>query len=1355
MPLEKTKYYLLHCLICIPLYLQAIPVTVRQVPIMEQLPSNTIQRIYQDKEGYIWLGTLDGLCRYDGYRIVLFRSDMNNPNLLTNNEITCIAEDNNHLWIGTKEGVNILDKKTYQIHHFKDNSIQNQEIKYILVSSDSSIWVGAGNEVFRYNPDFSLKSHYYNNSSDPNSLPNAPINSIYEDLSGNIWILTWRSGLLKYNPIHNNFTRYPTIGTDDNPFRIFQDNRKQYWICTWKNGLYLFNPEKKPDSMYSQIETKDENRHLTESIFYSIIQDDAKGYIWALSYFGLFTFEYTENGSIRKVDISGSFKDTNNLFSEIIKDKDGNLWIGAFSEGAFTVSFDRPVIQNYPLEEVKKKTGINPSVTAIYEDNSGTIWANLNRYGLCFINPETNNIQLQSEFPELEKKGNSFGFVYSMTGFHNSEEVWVGKEVPPTIVSLRKNKNGFIVSDQVNQYLEKLPWYGNASFFSEDKNKNRWIITNSGILIKPFDKDTLYLVTNEIRNITGITEDSDGNVWISSRNSGIYKIPPYPDNINKAKIINYSKSTGDLKTNNIQAICADANGQVWLGTKDGSIIVYDIKKNQFTDMSNACAMTGEAILNILVDDYQHIWISTNKKITEYNPVNQGSTYYTSSDGILVNSFLINACYKSKTGKIFFGGNRGLCSFTPSERLSKPAGQSKVVITDIKIQNSSVFYGNHNVRFDNQNKHLTLKPNEKNIEIVFSTLNYISPSKIQYVYKLDGVDNNWVYAGNNRQFATYNQLRKGHYLFRVKATDENGLWNEEETLLSIYRKPAFYETWWAFLSYAFIIFISVFAGLRFYINRVKLRNELKIAQIDKEKSEELTQTKLRYFTNISHDLLTPLTIISCLIDDIESRYGEKITQHTIMRSNINRLKRLLQQVLDFRKMESGNMKLKIGQGDIAVFIKNICYTNFSPLIEKKKIKFSFISQTDNIPAFFDSDKIDKILFNLLSNAFKYTNEEGSIQVILEKREENSQTSLIIKVSDTGKGISNDALPHIFTRFFYNESILPGESNGVGLSLTKDLVELHHGIIQVESQLNEGTTFTVLLPISRNNYSENELSGTHFATNEEINEIQEEKTTESKELTPDSKEDVQILIVEDNEELRILISSIFAKRYHVLSATNGKEGLDIVQNNKIDIVVSDIMMPEMDGLELCRKLKSDLETSHISVLLLTAKNSIEDRIECYNAGADGYISKPFDLKVLKARIDNLVNNKKNRQKEFKSDLEINISTLEYPSLDESFLEESIHIIEQHLSQSEFDVIALSENMNMSKSTFYRKIKSLTGLSPAEFIRNIRLKHACQMLKNKSNSIADVAYSVGFSDPKYFSSSFKNEFGMTPSEYQKNNQ
>ena len=762
-------------------------------------------------------------------------------------------------------------------------------------------------------------------------------------------------------------------------------------------------------------------------------------------------------------------------------------------------------------------------------------------------------------------------------------------------------------------------------------------------------------------------------------------------------------------------------------------------------------MLEEGIFNIITDQLGHIWISTNKRVIEYDPKNGGIMDYSTMTDVMVNSFMPNSYYKTRAGKILYGGNKGISVFTPYDHLSDNPRRIRTMVADVKIDGVSSLLEKNNQRFNLRSQIISLNAGDKNIEIDFSSLNYAFPDKIKYAYKMDGVDDDWVYVRGDRQFAFYNQLPKGKRTFYLKTTDVNGLWSNYIAEVQVFKQPAFYETLWAYLFYIVFTLLCLYLFYHRMKRRIQLRHELRIAQIDKEKSEELVQTKLRYFTNISHDLLTPLTIITCLIDDAEMTNGSRISQLTMIRSNVNKLRRLLQQILDFRKVESGNMKLSVSKSDVISFIDDVCKIHFTPLMRKKNQTFTFLTEDRHLMAYFDRDKLDKIVSNLLSNACKYTANGGDIKLIVDSYWESEYHHLRIQVVDTGEGIAPADLENVFKRFYTINKGDESESNGIGLSLTKDLVELHHGTINVESELGKGSTFTVDLPINKDSYQEDELISEHIS----VNGINTDLILEKEELI-DSKvgegedmqiADVHLLLVEDNEELLFLMEKILSKHYHVLIAKDGLEALNVIKDNEIDIIISDVMMPEMDGLEFCRTLKSNLETSHIPIILLTAKNTVEDRIECYNAGADGYISKPFELKILEARINNFIMHKKNKQEEFRSNVEVNIDSLEPSSMDKEFLDKVISVIKSNMSEGDFDVVQLADALAVSKSSLYRKMKIATGLSPIEFIRNIRLKHGSQLLKDKSISVAEVAYECGFSNP-----CFKEEFGVTPKEYQK---
>lgn len=1361
-PTPKYKKKLIHwfCLFLISIHTLAQEnISVKPLPMSSQLPSSSAPRVFQDKEGYVWLGTFDGLCRYDGYRLIIFRSDSKNQNLLQSNEITCIAEDaGNSLLIGTKQGLNILNKATLAITTTDKKELQDVEIKSIhTLKADGSIWVGTTNKLYRYNYDFTTDKKHKNATFPGN------INSIYEDHQGNLWMMQWRNGLYRYQPREDKFVRYPPIGSTDNPFRLYQDKDNRYWIGTWGDGLFQFNPEASDSEKYSHIKLFKPESTIAEQQIFSLSQDNKYGYLWLVTSSGLVALQQTAGHAPEPIDISAITKQSTSIFSEITKDAAGNLWVGAYSEGAIIINFDQAAIKNHPIESIKKQIGITTSITALYEAPDGDIWINQNRWGVGIYTPSNGNVVL---FNDPNKDQNTHNFIRAsfIEGVVNNPGcVWVGSDSEPTIYMLKKNNNNNITLQATIDLNKYVPQAGNPLKTHTDFKGNIWIATQNGLLVKPKLQDSILKVSFALGEITDITNDAYGNIWISSKNSGIYKIPVqsnFPVDVQSIK--NYTDKNSNLRSNKTNAIHADGNGKIWIGTREGIIMNLDLVTNELKDVSATFNLIDERIFNITSDEYGHIWISTNKRIVEFNHQNNALKEYAAGENdILVNSLHVNSFHKNNKGEMLYGGNKGITVFTSSEKLSGQSPDIQVRISDVKINNQSVYDGNTNTRFNALNQTLTFYPGDKNIEIDFTSLNFTNPGKIRYAYKLEGMDDDWVYTAKNREFAIYNQLKTGSYTFMVRAKDDNGLWNNHITKLKIYKRPAYYETWWAYLIYTIILGILAQQTYTKIKNRNRLRNELKIAQIEKEKSEELNQTKLKYFTNISHDFLTPLTILSCLIDDAEMTYKGKIIQFDSMRLSINRLRRLLQQVLDFRKVERGNMKLKLSSGDIIQFIKDLCYGNFLPLMKKKNIEFSFNATPPHLMAWFDADKIDKIVFNLLSNAFKYSFENGKVEISLSQHTVDKHSFLSIKIKDEGQGIAEPDLKRIFNRFYTNKINEGGNSNGIGMNLSKDLIEIHQGSIHVESKPMQGSIFYIDIPIDKGYYNSLHSENISFATEDyqdiisAESSINENCVEEQADQAANLENATQILLVEDNEELLQLMKNILSKSYKTATASNGNEAIKIIRELDIDIVISDVMMPNTDGLELCRILKQDVETSHIPIILLTAKNSAQDRIECYNAGADGYITKPFELKVLVARINSFMTYKKARQQKFQSNKEINIEALNYPSSDEEFMQKSILIVEQYLMDSEFDVADFAEKLNLSKSTLYRKIKTITGLSPVEFIRNIRLKHACKILKKQSLHIAEVAYAVGFSDPNYFTLCFKAQFNITPTDYRKSEQ
>ena len=691
--------------------------------------------------------------------------------------------------------------------------------------------------------------------------------------------------------------------------------------------------------------------------------------------------------------------------------------------------------------------------------------------------------------------------------------------------------------------------------------------------------------------------------------------------------------------------------------------------------------------------------------------------YTTVDGLQDNIFIRSAQAVAADGEMFFGGHRGYNSFYPEKQQEQPFSSS-VVVTDIKIFNQS--WGNLPAKermaisqlSPGFAKEIQLDHWHNNFSIEFSALEYANPDRNQYAYQLVGFDSGWQYTGDSKRFAYYNNLKSGTYIFQLKASNANGIWSEETLRMKVVILPPPWKTWWAYTLYILCICGIIYYSFRVIRNRIRLRNALHLREME---------------------------------------------QARVMNNNINRLIRLLQQILEFRKSETGNLKLRVSEGDLAQFVHR-SLDSFRPLMKKKDIQFRISCLPDPFNAYFDPDKLDKILYNLLSNASKYNRPGGMVSVELSENEDRT-ARLVVK--DNGPGISAEAQKNLFKRFYegdYRKFRTIG--TGIGLSLVRDLVVLHHGTITVESKEGEGTLFIVNFPVLRNSYAEEEIeeslpADAEEAKNEplsdELGENASDDDTEEQAEPAAVRSSYSILIVEDNEELLQLMTKLLGADYMVHTANNGKEAIDVVEQEEIDLIVSDVMMPEMDGIEFCRYIKNKFETSHIPVVLLTAKNKEEDRVEAYESGADGFISKPFNLSVLHARISNLLRSRERMGKDFKKQLMFEAKELNYTSVDEDFLQRAIDCVHRHLDDPDFDQAKLLEEMYMAKSTFFRKLKSLTGLTYVSFIRNIRMKAACRIMEEKKSiRISELAYAVGYNDPRYFSNSFKKEFGMHPSEY-----
>lgn len=1301
---------------------------VTQLPVINDLPSNSINVTYNDADGFIWFGTDDGLCRYDGYRVKTWRSNLFNDSLLTDNGVLALVEDSNHnLLIGTKHGLNMMNGKRTDITRPSDRELLDYEVRAIVPDVDNSIWVGTFKRLVKASASLENVKKY------DTSLPVTSVNTVYRDNEDNIWVAFWHKGLYKYNRVTDRFEKISKIGTLDNPMRMKQIG-DSYLIGTWGEGLWLM---KKGSSGYEVSQINLGENSDTHKDIYGITTDREER-VWMISQGGVAVGIFDGN-DMQLLDTAELSAQMNNRFNRIVTDMAGNIWISATHEGAYIITQNIPIINHISIDDK-----IKSNLTGIY-NNGKYILFNQTLYGLGLYDKQNKtvvrNFDGLYQFDDLKE-------VSLIKAFDNNPSyLYLAPKYFPYLYVVQMDGSNLRLVKRI--HLENVGDAGAPRQIAMDSDGNIYIATDKQLLSLRAD-GSMHQIDKNISDVQSLYVDSDGRLWVASLTKGIIVYYVTQNNNHIRVSANPIKGT---ENQSIVSMAADnETDTIWVVGRLGNVLGIDRKTGEYDDKTEKIKMfPSEYLQDIVIDTENNKWLSTAKSLYRFSPGFERYTQYDISDsknkGKSLNKGAVH--YSPTDNLIYYGCNDGLIAVRAIENNSIQTQHPIPVLTDVKISGNSIFDNCIN-RFDFGTKEIHLPADAKDIQFEFSTLEYANSENIRFQYRITDIDDDWRSFEYGRPLSIYNHIPQGKHTLEIRATTMSGEWSAPNSYV-IHKTPAWYETWWAYMLY-FLLVCIVFVFLYIYFKkRMTEKNEIRLAQLDKKNTEELTEMKLKYFANISHDFLTPITIISCLVDDIETVYG-KIGPHLDkIRFNLTKVKSLIQQILDYRKMETGNMRLSVSENDLCDFIDRICRNHFQPLMDKKHINFTYDQDCEPIVGYFDIDKVEKILFNLISNAYKYTPDGGSIDVAVRKKLCDGQEFAIIRISDTGIGISKKNLEKIFNRFYTVGRDEQVESNGIGLSLVKDLLELHHGSISAESTLGKGSTFTLQFPVSKDCFSYDEIEDVNNVDINPSSHHPQNLETLDADSEP-SNRDITLLLVEDNEELLSIMSKIFARTYHVLVAHNGKEALDVIGKNDVDIVVSDVMMPEMDGLELCNHLKSDIKTSHIPIILLTAKSRPEDRVECYKAGADGYIAKPFELPVLVARIDNFIKNKQNQQEKFKDTPEVDAGTLELSTLDKEFLDKVISLVNEHIEDEAFDIDALANEVCMSRSSLYRKIKVITGMSPVELVRNTKLKRSYELLKEGRMNISQVAYAAGFSNPKYFSTCFKEQFGISPRDVSK---
>ena len=1345
--------------------------------VLNSLPSKDVQSVYQDRDGYIWISTRNGLFQYDGYSITTYKSNLYCPDLLTNNNIYCVAEDAQHrLWIGTYSGLNVLDKQTGQIRKIDDPEINGIGISQILVTSDNRILFATEGGLLEYLED-SNRFLAFNQDNTDGVFPKTTVKSLFEDDRGDIWIGTWSQGLFRYEKRTGKYRKYPQMNSGNSAHVVFQDSHKNIWVGTWGAGLHLLHDAYNPEKTTWTTFTHDENRSgtISDNLIYAISEDLNTNSLWVGTRSGLSILSLMDikTGHLEFENCySGESENsiTSSEVASLLRDRQGIMWVGMIGGGINMVNNRKAKFNMDRLSEAKRMLKSN-SVRSILLDDEGLLWMGMSTYGFGVKDRATGKFTHYTQMLDF-KNYSRMSTVMSIIQSPSTGHIWVGVYNGGAF-EIDKSAP---VGKRVKYYSpSNVPWMCNSCIYSiyEDSKQNMWFATRGGVSMRTADGtpvriDSLKVGDTMMYDVVAmqIVEGNNGDMWVTSSTNGVIRIQGSGNSLKEYTVSGYSLANDKLNSNYADCVYKDAQGRIWVGTGGSGLNLYDAANDTFLPVHVLWNLPGDAIASIQSDKQGELWLGTNIGLLRLTVPDdlQNVTYrlYTTADGLQDNIFNRGASCVASDGEMFFGGHRGYNSFYPDQQ-EEQVFSFPVIITNIKVFNQTWASLTEKERaamsdlspgFMNE---IRLDYKHNNFSIEFSALEYANPERNQYAYRLEGFDSGWKYTDASKRFAYYNNLKPGTYTFQLKASNANGIWDDEMLRMEVVILPPPWKTWWAYTLYIICVCAIIYYTFRVIRNRIRLRNALHLREMEQAKAEEVNHAKLQFFTNITHELLTPLTILSASVDELRRTAPTYKEQYRVMNNNINRLIRLLQQILEFRKSETGNLKLRVSEGDLTQFVHR-SLDSFRPLMKKKDIQFQISCSPDPFNAYFDPDKLDKILYNLLSNASKYNRAGGLVSVELLENEDRT-ARLVVK--DNGPGISVEAQKNLFKRFYegdYRKFKTIG--TGIGLSLVRDLVVLHHGTITVESEEGKGTLFIVNFPVLRNSYAEEEIEESLPADAEEAKKellsdefgenVSDDDSEEQSEPTA-IRSSYSLLIVEDNEELLQLMTKLLGADYMVYTANNGKEAIDVVEQEEIDLIVSDVMMPEMDGIEFCQYIKNKFETSHIPVVLLTAKNKEEDRVEAYESGADGFISKPFNLSVLHARISNLLRSRERMGKDFKKQLVFEAKELNYTSVDEDFLQRAIDCVHRHLDDPDFDQAKLLEEMYMAKSTFFRKLKSLTGLTYVSFIRNIRMKAACRIMEEKKNiRISELAYAVGYNDPRYFSNSFKKEFGMQPSEY-----
>jgi len=1287
------------------------------------LRANEVLALHEDLAGNLWIGTSGGgLSRYDRQKDVFIHYPTNTktPELPANAVIRGIASDSTgKIWIAQFENLFMLDPATNQITRIDLASADNEQLipkvlVNVYVDHKQRIWTGTTNGLYLYDRNSNKVRRFQNNPAQPGSLINNYIRATAEDKYGNIWIGT-SAGLCTWRPDGSGFNTYPYLSgpttalVSNEIFCIAPDETGNLWVGT-SEGLNIVDPLAQRVSIHVSQEG---DMHSLTSKWIRCAYIDKQGIYWLGTFRGGIN-KYDKNLNLFDIKLSSTFFKNQRpatIVSSFAETNDGTVYIGSDGGGLFR--YNRKTEEVVPIDLGLPVHNRHPlSVLALHISTSKKLYVGTYAWGLVVIDLATGARQYLRQGPG----------------------------------STDLNSN-------------------NVFCLKEDSKGNLWIGTNGeginvlkdGKVITKFTprprpeagNETLLPMNGYVR---AIEEDTLGNIWIGSHGGGVNIYNP-----RNGKWITYTQSNSKLPSDKVQVILRDSRGNMWVGTFGEGLCLYDNKTRNFINYSEKEGLQNATIYQILEDQSGLIWLSTNSGISSFDQAKKTFRNYTQYNGVQNNNFSRASGIRLSDGGMIFGGLEGFNYFDPG-KLTINRNVPQVLLTDLRVSNKSVIAGED----ASIKEHISVADDirlayKQNFALSFVALNYTIPKQNHYAYKLEGFDKDWNYTGTNNT-ASYTNLDPGEYTFHVKASNNDGIWSTKDTVIKIYVRPPFWRTTWAYLFYTLAIGALLLYSRYLGISRIRKKFLLEQERQESKRIQELDRLKIKFLTNLSHDFRTPISLIMGPVDQLinEEHTTARLGKLNMVKRNARRLLNLVNQLLDFRKMEEHELQLQLSNGEFISFVKEVT-DSFRDFAERKHINFLFESSLPKLHALFDHDKIERVLFNLLSNAFKFTLEGGSVTVEVGEMNNPSDPEhkwVSIQVIDSGIGIAKDKQEQVFERFFQNNSstAVLNQGSGIGLSITKEFIKMHGGTIMVDSEPGQGATFIIQLPLQPVAAASPELlpaPDIAEAPEQELSMPMEE-TSRVASQAGSSADLPLLLLVEDNEDFRYYLKDNLRHQYKVLEAANGKEGWQKALAYHPQLIVSDISMPEMDGIDLTQKLKGDKRTSHIPVILLTALTAEEQQIAGLATGANDYITKPFNVEVLHAKIRNLLRLNNTLKNTYTRQIKVLTPEVTMESADEKLLNKIVSYLEKNLTNAQLSVESLSKEVGMSRSSLYSKVLDLTGQTPVEYIRSYRLDKAAGLMEKSDMSIAEIAYEVGFSTPNYFARSFKTKFNMLPSEF-----